>query len=231
MTLPSGTGEVDAGPGETEGEAATTNATALSLSPAQSVAVAQRLPDESPGEETGGGEEEQAPKRGDTKPEAEPPVAPSWPRLSLGTDEALERFNRDHPELSPARSDAPPESHPTGGQGAVPAPAQEDPPPGQGASASRDRRLETIDRALEDFDRRAGATDQEFHDMAIGPVGLADPTIRSEPVRERACDFSAALALAATVASEFYFRSTDRNARARPRLAAARDPVGVHSQA
>ena len=69
----------------------------------------------------------------------------------LGTDEALERFNRDHPELAPARSDEPPESQPTGGQGAVPAPAQEDAPPGQGASASRDRRLETIDRALEEF--------------------------------------------------------------------------------
>jgi hypothetical protein len=50
-------------------------------------------------------------------------------------------------------------------------------------------------------------------------AGFTHPTDRSEPVGEGRFDISAALALAATVAGEFYFRSAARGANTRPRIA------------
>jgi FG-GAP-like repeat/FG-GAP repeat len=35
------------------------------------------------------------------------PAAPAWQRYTLGTDEALERFDRDHPDLLPAKNNEP----------------------------------------------------------------------------------------------------------------------------
>jgi len=69
--------------------------------------------------------------------------------LILGTKEALERFNREHPELFPDRRDQPRETSPTRGPSETQAPARQDPPPGPSTSAREDRRLEAIDRAIE----------------------------------------------------------------------------------
>jgi hypothetical protein len=40
------------------------------------------------------------------------PSAPAWQRYTLGTDEAIERFDREHPSLAPGRSDDAPGTNP-----------------------------------------------------------------------------------------------------------------------
>jgi len=40
------------------------------------------------------------------------PNVPAWMRYILGTDEAIERFDREHPDLSPGRSDGASATHP-----------------------------------------------------------------------------------------------------------------------
>ena len=133
----------------------------------------------------------------------------------LGTDEAVERFDREHPSLTVPRLSDAPQTSPTGEHGEFQAPARGD----------RRLELETIDRDIEFLDdhdpavleqsrnRRVGETHQEYNDMKIGLVSFTHPTNRTEPGQEERFDISAALALAATVTAEFYFRSVAGMAR------------------
>ncbi len=44
------------------------------------------------------------------------PTAPAWQRYTLGTDEAIDRFDREHPDLSPGNNDKPKETSPGDGR-------------------------------------------------------------------------------------------------------------------
>jgi hypothetical protein len=178
---------------ETEVAATVSQSSSAPVAPNQSVLVEIRS------DETGGGDEPPAEPQA-AKAAAESPAG-SWQRHVLGTDEAIEQFDRDHPDLCQPRRDNPPQTNP---------------PQGQAHPAEGDR-LEAIDQAIEDvLDRRVGETRQEFNVMKIRHVGSANPT-------------AAALALAATVAGEFYFGSRrfsrfDRN-RPADQTGSTRQPV------
>ena len=62
-----------------------------------------------------------------------------------------------------------------------------------------------------------GETHQEFNRIKIRLVGFTRPTTDPVAVNEERDDLSAVLALAATVAGEFYFRSADRRNSPRSR--------------
>ena len=230
-TLPSSATEVNLGPAETE------VATTVSLSTAGPVGPGQGVPAQGRGEETGAGGDETPAQPEPAKAGAEPPAA-SWQNRVLGTDEALERFDREHPDLSRPGREAPPETKPSQRHGAIPAPAQENPPPRQGHPAAADRLLEAVDGAIDhlhdgqqtaiegqtdptasgkETERRVGETHQEFNRIKIRLVGFTRPTTDPVAVNEERDDLSAALALAATVAGEFYFRSADRRNSPRSR--------------
>jgi hypothetical protein len=118
----------------------------------------------------------------------------------LGTDEAIERFNREHPDLSQPSRNEPPQPE----------------KPQESGHPTRADRLEAIEQAIEGFfEHRVGATHQAIDYMIIGLVGFTHPT----KVKQR-CDYAAALALAATVAGEFYFRSSHETSRVRSRFSA-----------
>jgi len=230
-TLPSSGTEVNLGPAETE------VATTMSLSTTGPVALGQSAAAQSRGEDTGASGDETPAQPEPAKAGAEPPAA-SWQNRVLGTDEALERFDREHPDLSRPGREAPPETNPSQGQGAIPAPAEENPPPRQGHPAAADRLLEAVDGAIDhlhdgqqtaierqtdptasgkETERRVGETHQEFNRIKIRLVGFTRPTTDPVAVNEERGDLSAALALAATVAGEFYFRSADRRDSPRSR--------------
>jgi hypothetical protein len=68
----------------------------------------------------------------------------------LGTDEAIEKFNRDHPELSRPRRDEAIESNPAGARGEIRTPIpQKTDPQEQAEPASKTTSREAIDRAIE----------------------------------------------------------------------------------
>jgi hypothetical protein len=170
-TLPSSEADVIVARAETEVAATVSQSSSAPAAPNQSVLVEIRS------DETGGGDEPPAEPQA-AKADVQAPDA-SWQRHVLGTDEAIEKFDREHPDLFQARPADPPETDPS----------QE-----HGHSTSDDR-LEAIDKAIEDVsDRGVGETHQEFNVTKIRHVGSANPT-------------AAALALAATVAGEFYFGS------------------------
>jgi hypothetical protein len=144
--LGSPSGALQPGAGEPEAEATA----ALSLSSAVPPMAGQGALVQELGVESGGTAAEPPPKPEDSAAEVSAPTTgPSWPRLILGTEEALERFNRQHPELFASGRDDGGESRPTGGQSQGPAPTQPVMPPGQSPSPSAARRLEAIDRAIE----------------------------------------------------------------------------------
>jgi hypothetical protein len=125
-------------------QAALSVSSAVPLAAGQGAVAAQGL-----GDDAGRGDEPAAEPGG---PAAGVPAAttgPSWQRLILGTEEALERFNRQHPELFPSGRDDGRETSPTGGQGQGPTPTQPVRPPGPSSSSRAGRRLEAIDRAIE----------------------------------------------------------------------------------
>ena len=101
------------------------------------------------GEIAGGGDEQVANPEEPAADVPAPTTGPSWQRLILGTEEALERFNSEHPELFPAGGDDGRATSPTEGQSQSPAPTQPVKPPGQSTSTRAERRLEAIDRAME----------------------------------------------------------------------------------
>jgi hypothetical protein len=144
--LASPAGELQPGAVEREAEAAS----ALSLSLAVPVTAGQGVLVQGLGVGSGDIAEEPPPKPEESAAEVSAPTTgPSWPRLILGTEEALERFNRQHPELFPSGRDDGGETHPTGGQSQGPAPTQPIMPPAQSPSPSAARQLEAIDRAIE----------------------------------------------------------------------------------
>jgi hypothetical protein len=191
-TLPSPTTEVNLESADTEVATTVSLATTTTASLGQSVPVQHK-------EGEGGGSGEEAPAQTpEAKVAAEPPAGPSWQSHVLGTDEAIERFDRDHPDLSQPSRKEPPQPEKT----------QE-----RGHSSSTDR-FEAIEQAIEGFlERRVGETHQVFNDMMIRVVGFTHPT-----KGKLQCDYSAALALAATVAGEFYFRSSHHASRSRRRF-------------
>ena len=202
------------GPAETE------VATTVTLSTAGPVALGQGVAGPSRGEETGTGGDEPSAQPEPAKAGAEPAAA-SWQQRVLGTDEALERFDREHPDLSHPRNEDP-QTNPSQGHGSIPAQAQANPPPLQGHPAA-DRLRQAVDRFLDHLHDeqpdtgRVGETHQEFNRIKIRLMRSTHPARNPEAGNEERCDFSAALALAAGLAGEFYFRSADRRASFRSR--------------
>jgi hypothetical protein len=154
-----------------------------------------------------------------------PPGAAPWQRFVLGTDEALERFDREHAGAPPQERHEVPQADPAGGQGDIEVPARQEPPPEQRTPARAGGRLEAIDGAIERWHdpvpvapegsiRRVGETHHIYDHMRIKLVGFTHRT------RKRT-DLPAALALAATVAGRFYFPMADRRARVGRRIAKA----------
>jgi hypothetical protein len=163
--------------------------------------------------------------------QASPGAAP-WQRFVLGTDEALERFDREHAGAPLQERHEVPQTDPAGGQGDIEVPARQEPPPAQGTPARVGGRLEAIDGAIDRWHdpvsvapeggiRRVGETHQNGDRMRIRSVGFTHPTVRTEPGQEGRLDLPAALALAATVAGRFYFPMADRRARVGRRIANA----------
>ena len=110
---------------------------------------------------------------GPGKAEAEP-AAPSWQNRVLGTDEALERFDREHPELPVPARRADPEPADRPGKCRPRRRARR--PLQSSELGSRDRRLERSTEAIEDVaDRRVGETHQEFDHMHNGTGGFHPP--------------------------------------------------------
>jgi hypothetical protein len=132
-TLPSSEAEVILARAETEVAATVSQSSSAPVAPNQSVLVEIRS------DETGGGDEPPAQAQA-AKDAAEAPAG-FWQRHVLGTDEAIEQFDREHPDLFPPRRDNPPQTNP---------------PQGQAHPAEGDR-LEAIDQAIDDVtDRRWG---------------------------------------------------------------------------
>jgi len=232
VTLPSSASELNLGPTETEA------ATAQSLSSVAPVGSGQSVLTQSRADGTGSANGEPAKPEG-PEASADLPAAPPWQPLVLGTDEALERFDREHPVLSPAGREEAHETSPSGGQGQKTAPVPANMLLRQGQSESGDPRLEAIDQSIEFLgghapvvlqrciNHRVGETHRKFNCMRNGLMGFTHATIRSEPGQEERFGISAALALAATVAHEFYFRSVDGRARGRLRLVTACGRLGL----
>jgi hypothetical protein len=134
-------------------------------------------------------EQDGAPRGGEPQPEG--PTAPEWQRFLLGTDEAIEKFSREHPDLSAPARDQKPATGPTGGHGELQAPAQplQEKPDAQSTSSQYSVPTDAIDQAIERLDkseseargkrsvRRVGETHRVFDDMRIGSVGFTHPTI------------------------------------------------------
>ena len=101
---------IDSSAGETEAAAALASLSAAPVSLGQSVFGRGGLG----GLESDGNElqsvtpDELGAKQGIT-------AAPAWQRYTLGTDEAIERFDREHPDLSPEHNDGPSETNPGDG--------------------------------------------------------------------------------------------------------------------
>jgi hypothetical protein len=222
-TLPSSGNAANLGTTETEA----TSAVAAAVAPAAGTSAASlgqgALPQGASNGAAEGGDQEPDNQQAAPAPAAQaPPGAAPWQRFVLGTDEALERYDREHPgPPSQERHDAP-ETDPAGGQDDIQVPAPQEPPPAQGSSTREGRGLEAIDGAIErwhdpvpvsvEYIRRVGETHRVFDHMRLKSVGFTHPT---EPHEER-FDISAALALAATVAGAFYFPSANPRAKARP---------------
>ena len=109
--------EVNLSPAETE----TTTALAFSLA----TPVGQGTPGQGGNDNAGGGGDEEAGKPADAAASRAGPDASSWQTFVLGTDEALEQFQRERQGLSPESGDlnagsAPPEvEHESGSPGSV----------------------------------------------------------------------------------------------------------------
>jgi hypothetical protein len=200
-TLPSNEADVILARAETEVAATVSQSSSAPVAPNQSVLV------ESRSDESGGGEELPAQPQA-AKAQPETPAA-SWQRHVLGTDEAIERFDREHPDLFPPRRDNSPQTEKSQRPDAFPAPAQKSP----GATD----RFEATDWAIEHLaDRPGGETGQQFIAIRMGQASFTSLTKHHEAGQEQRCDLSAAMALAATVAGQFYFGSAFRRTRARP---------------
>jgi hypothetical protein len=197
--------------------------------------VGQGVTTESHGDNAGG-EDEPPAKPEEPKDLSNLPAAAPWQRFILGTDEALERFNREHPDHLPG--DGQPEAkqnrgspEPDGPMGLRPIPGQV--PGERGPQANRapqqDRAVEAVDAAIgslwePDEDRRgwpargelrygAGEINHIYNYMRMELVGFTRPT-------QQRIEVSASLALAAMLARWAHAGWADRRARSRGRWAA-----------
>ena len=156
--------EVNLSPVETE----TTTALAFSLA----TPVGQGTPGQGGNDNAGGGGDEEAGKPADVAANRAGPDASSWQTFVLGTDEALEQFQREHQGLSPESGDpnagsAPPEvEHEPGSPGSLgPSDVKSSllrlpGDPGQESSRAtlRSRQAEAIDAVIGSlWDQDAGA--------------------------------------------------------------------------
>ncbi|MGZ5983016.1 MAG: hypothetical protein ACXWO3_19035, partial [Isosphaeraceae bacterium] len=98
--------EVNLSPAETE------TTTALAFSLATPVSVGKGMPGQGRNDDAGGGGDEEAGTPADAAANRAGPDASSWQTFVLGTDEALEQFQREHQGLSPESGDANPGSAP-----------------------------------------------------------------------------------------------------------------------
>jgi hypothetical protein len=118
-TIVSPAAEVDSSLVETEAT------TALAFSLATPVSVGQGTPGQGGNDNAGGGGDEEAAKPADAAASRAGPDASSWQSFVLGTDEALEQFQRERQGLSPESWDAnagsaPPEvEHEPGSPGSI----------------------------------------------------------------------------------------------------------------
>jgi hypothetical protein len=129
---------------ETEVAATVSQTSSAPVAPNQTVLVEARI------EATSGDEPPAQPQEGKAGPET--PTGPSWQRHVLGTDEAIEQFDRDHPDLSQPRREEPPQTENSQDHG----------------SATGGGHLETIDRAIEDLsDPCVGETIRKFNHITI----------------------------------------------------------------
>jgi hypothetical protein len=216
-------GALQPGAREPEAEAAA----ALSLSSAVPVTVGQGVLVQGLGGGSGGAAGEPPAKPEDSTAEVSAPsTGPSWPRLILGTEEALERFNRQHPELFPAGREERRETGPSRGSDQSPATNPPAVPPGQSTSTGAERRLEAIDCAIElrdspeedalEWSREAeqrAAMSWRPRDTATG--SLARRTSPNPPDRPGTC----------LVSAQPFWKpgraTTARNAERRPELSAS----------
>jgi hypothetical protein len=177
-------------------------ATALSVSSGVPLTAGQSVPGQGLGVEASGGDEPGAERDGPAAAVPAPTTGPSWQRLILGTDEARERFDRQHPELFPAERDDRQGSGPSGGSGQSPATNQPTAPPGPSTSTRAERRLEAIDRAIalhDDTDEVAFERSRgREHLVAVpwrsrnaGPEWTAELTVAHRSRRPGTADVSA----------------------------------------
>ena len=183
VTVESSANNVDLGLAETEA--------AISLSSGGAISLGQSLFGQGDVYATPAAGPEPPAQREPATPGGEVPNPPGWMRFLLGTDEAIERFNREHPDLSPPRNAEPPAASPTGGHSDLQPPAQpvQDVRTGQSTSGREQTRMEVIDRAIEMLEEHEPfaweqngecavcANSRTISVMNIGIVGCAHRTI------------------------------------------------------
>jgi len=145
VTIDSSSGALP-NPGETDAVAA------LALSSAAPVSLGQPVFGQGGLAGPGSDGDEQEPVQ-PGEPAARPgiPGAPAWQRYTLGTDEAIKRFDREHPDLSPSRSDDASGTHPGEGKhgaGSAP-PAGVDQGQSEFSSPNQDVRAEAADKVID----------------------------------------------------------------------------------
>jgi len=183
VTVESSAGYVDLGLAETEA--------AISLPSGAASGLGQSLLGQGSGYDTAAAGPEPPAQRDQAAARAEIPSTPGWMRFLLGTDEAIERFNRAHPDLSSPRNDETPATSSAGGQSDLQPLAQpmQDRRPGQSTPGQETTHMEAIDRAIEMLDEteplpggRSGnrgvrEISQTINDVKLGMVGCTHPTI------------------------------------------------------
>ncbi len=118
------------------------------------------------------------------------PGAPAWQRYTLGTDEAIERFDREHPSLSPGSSDDAPGTIPRGRQneaGSAPA-GGIDPGPSENSSAKTDLGTAAADIVIDLMcgpDRRTAGRRWWSEEAAVGTPFKLTTTDPSSIARAR----------------------------------------------
>jgi hypothetical protein len=205
-TLPSSTGEVNLEPGASE------VASVVSVTSAVTVGVGQGVVNHDQSDDGAGGDE-QNPEPEQDKAANEAIESAPWKRFIIDTDEAIDRFNRAHPELFPARPNQAPKVDPAEAHSDLQALPDENAPAQPEPSARSEKMRKAIDQALTMLAPRETEGRPRLDPPRKSLTGFTDATTQTP------FDVSAALALAATVAGEFYIRSVRGRIRARPRIA------------
>jgi len=192
-TIESPGAEVNLSAAETE------TTTALAFSLATPVSVGQGTPGQGGNDNAGGGGNEEAGTPADAAASRAGPDASSWQSFVLGTDEALEQFQREHQGLSPESGDAnagsaPPEvEHEWGSPGSVgPSDVKSSlfrlpGDPGQESSRAtlRSRQAEAIDAVIGSlWDQDAGAAGGQWRRERDASVRLPGGLLRWIPATQ-----------------------------------------------